>query len=281
MTDRNSTLLRAVQQLDPQANPDPVDSEALLARVRRAIADAPEEMPDLAPRPVPRTTRRVVAGAAAAILLGAAVYTVANPDQPPAYASWTPTPTELTAPVAAERAAECPDVELLQEPADDGGVDVTEIPLTLHLAEERGDYTFAVSSGVGAQGESAYSVCLIEPDRTTAQGAILPADAVVAPSAPDAVVVLNDSVDWSVASEDDAITYVFGTAGTDVTAIDVHTDSGSFAHASLADGWWAVWFPGDVDLSTDLTVTTSDGTTREAAAVPSSSDETADPEDSD
>jgi hypothetical protein len=281
MTDRNSTLLRAVQQLDPQADPDPVDSEALLVRVRLAIADAPEEMPDLAPRPVPRTTRRVVAGAAAAILLGAAVYTVANPGQPPAYASWTPTPTELTAPVAAERASECPDVELLQEPGDDGGAEVTEIPLTMHLAEQRGDYTFAVSSGVGEQGESAYSVCLVEPDRTTAQGEVIPANATVAPPASDEVVVLNDSVDWSVSSEEDAITYLIGTAGTDVTAVDVHTDSGSFAHASLADGWWAVWFPGDVDLTTDLSVTTSDGTTREVAAVPGTSGDISDPEETD
>ncbi|MBZ2196078.1 hypothetical protein [Occultella gossypii] len=282
MTDRNSTLLRAVQQLDPQANPDPVDSEALLARVRLAIADAPAEMPDLAPRQVPRTTRRVVVGAAAAILLGAAVYTVANPGQPPAYASWTPTPTELTAPVAAERAAECPTVEVMQGPPEDP-TDMTDIPLTLHLAEQRGDYTFAVSSGVSEDGEPAYSVCLVDANSgiTTAQGAILPADSAVAPSSADGVEVFNDSVDWSVTSEEDAITYVFGTAGTDVTAVDVHTDSGSFAHASLADGWWAVWFPGDVDLTTDLTVTTSDGTTREVAAVPSTSDDTADPEDTD
>ncbi|TDE97237.1 hypothetical protein EXU48_03230 [Occultella glacieicola] len=279
MSDNNSTLLRAVQQLDPQANPDPVDSDALLARVRLAIADAPAEMPDLAPRPVPRTTRRVVVGAAATILLGAAVYTVANPAQPPAYASWTPTPTELTAPVAAERAVECPTVEVMQGPPEDP-TDMTDIPLTMNLAEERGDYTFAVSSGVGAEGESAYSVCLIEPDRITAQGEVLPADALTPPAASD-VVVLNSSIDWSVSSEEDAITYLVGTAGADVTGIDVNAVAGSFAHASLADGWWAVWFPGDVDLTTDLTVTTSDGTTREVAAVPGSSDDTGDPEDTD
>lgn len=277
MNDSRSTLLEAVQLLDPERSRPPalVDADALLARIRGLVAAEPEPAaPDAAtPSHQPRSKRGYAVGAAALTLAVAAAITVANLGTPTAYASWTPTPTELAD--AATVAQSCPQTIVAQGPASDP-TDFTEVPLSPVLAEQRGDYTFVVS--IGDQG---YSECLVsesaEGPVATANSLLAPDRLPLVPTATDGLTVLDagDSSWGDDASEGD-ITSMVGTAGADVRAIEVTTTDGTRAKASLADGWWALWFPGSVDIGATITVTTADGATHQvevaaAALLPGSS----------
>ena len=265
MNDSRSTLLEAVQLLDPERSRPPalVDADALLARIRGLVAAEPEPAaPDAAtPSHQPRSKRGYAVGAAALTLAVAAAITVANLGIPTAY--------------AATVAQSCPQTIVAQGPASDP-TDFTEVPLSPVLAEQRGDYTFVVS--IGDQG---YSECLVsesaEGPVATANSLLAPDRLPLVPTATDGLTVLDagDSSWGDDASEGD-ITSMVGTAGADVRAIEVTTTDGTRAEASLADGWWALWFPGSVDIGATITVTTADGATHQvevaaAALLPGSS----------
>src|SRR5699024_11327120 len=104
----------------------------------RFAAEAGSVRPtDVVQQPISRPTRRILAGAAAAVLLMVGVYTLSPQQTPEAYAGWTATPTELAAAELGDTAQMCPPPEI---PGDGETVDVTPI-----LAEQRGDYRLMLS----------------------------------------------------------------------------------------------------------------------------------------
>ncbi len=259
-----STLLRAVKTLNPVPHGEVPASSDLRAEIRSRIeagADAVRPA-DVVPRPIPRPTRRILAGAAAAVLLMVGVYTLSPQHTPEAYASWTAAGTELAPAALSELADLCPSTQVQID--DDETVDVTPI-----LAERRGDYRMRLAvSDVG------YQWCFVMPDpasadgvRRGAEGLSWPADRSPVPAQADEVALVQ-SDSYRPFPDLGPLTMAIGTAGADVTGVRVTTADGSFADATVADGWWIVWFPGEVQLGDTMTVTTSDGQQTEVDATP-------------
>lgn len=259
----DSTLLRAVKTL----NPAPVDqeptSDALREEIRARIAAEGDTVPsaDVVPRPISRPTRRILAGAAAAVLLLVGVFTLSPQDPPEAYASWTATPTEF-APAALDDMAEvCPPPEI---PRGQEAVEATPI-----IAEQRGDYRMRL-----AVADAGYQWCFVMPDpdaeggvQRGAESVAWPAEQSIEPESSGGVTLL-DSGSHEPFPDLGPLTMAIGTAGSEVTDVRVSTAGGSFADATVADGWWIVWFPGEVEFGESVTVTTTDG---EQSQVPAES----------
>lgn len=259
----DSTLLRAIGSLDPQTehSQTPDDSDRLLTDIRARIAADAEHTPaaEVVPRPIPRRTRRIMAGAAAAVLIGVGIVTVGSQQTQEAYASWTPTPTELRVADVAEMSDLC--TAPLPEPGTAGAPGPHLTPV---LAEARGEYELLVSV---AQ-DSTFSVCFGFPgDDAVREAASLPDGESFADPAPDGAQVIGSAA-WAPLPDHGKVTYAFGSAGADVQEIAVSTASGSFAEASISEGWWVVWFPGEVRFGDTLTVTTADGSSHQVAFDP-------------
>lgn len=242
-------LLDAVRGLDPAAGAPELDGEAMLARIHeRARGARPADVAHLVPRARSRPARRLAMGAAAlsAIVAIALVLTLTQGGGQ-AYASWVAQPTLVPAEAAAEM---CPEAEI-------GDPDEPPTPIEPVLAERRGSYTFVLLSGEGVFTECLISRAGDEPF-SVAQGAW--------PSDPDAfeigsapALVLTPGESWFPEGGEGPVTTVIGLAGHDITGVRVTTTDGVSADAAIVDGWWSVWFPGDVEISDDLVLTTPEG----------------------
>ncbi len=254
-----STLLRRVGALNPpQADVPEADSRALLQRVNTRIADGAtsrEEARRLTPYQPPVATRRILAGAAAAALVAVGALTVSNYDSAPAYAGWTSTPTGVASTDIGVMAQICP-------PEIPGpGPDVEMIPVTPLLAEERGPYRMMLSLGES----DAYQVCLTLPDDESdpgyypvAMGSVPGSGTVTWPDDEDGALLLEANT-YTPPITSDPVTLAVGTVGSAVEALTVHTADGSFVEATVMDGWWIVWIPGEVAIGDTASVVTDDG----------------------
>lgn len=239
-------LLDAVRGLDPAAGSPEIDSDAMLARIRsRARGARPGDVAHLVPRARSRPARRIAMGAAAlsAITAIALVLTLVQ-GGPQAYASWVAQPTLVSADTAG---AMCP--------AEDPGP--PPIPLEPVLAERRGEYTFVVLAG-----ENVFWECLI----STAGDELYIAAQGAESASPDALelgaaptLVLNPGEPWAPQDGEGPVTTVMGLASDGVTGVRVTTTDGVSAEAAVVDGWWSVWFPGEVEIADDLVVSTPAG----------------------
>lgn len=238
-------LLDAVRGLDPAAAGPEIDGEAMLARIREEV-HSPErsDVAHLLPAPQSRPARRIAMGAAALAFVTVVALALTLMRGPEAYASWVASPTLVP---AAEAAADCPDTE----------IGPPEIPLEPVLAERRGSYTFVVLTGDGV-----FVECLVSTARNNlfvvTQGTEPPSDADldlgVAPA-----LVLNPGSVWFEEGREGPVTTVLGLAAADVTEIRVSTTEGVTAEAAIADGWWSVWFPGEVEIADTLVIVTAEG----------------------
>lgn len=256
-----SPMMAELADLDPARDlrapgrPDDDALQAILGTARRAT-------------PMRRPARpAVLAGAAAAgvvAVAGAAV--VWWPAPQAAYASWTAVPSAVTPAAAETDAQQCETVAHgIAEGAD--GPHVEDVPISPVLAERRGDYTYVLLAGDGAAGE-----CLVT---TQASGAtdVVGADAVLAsvpdePAAREVSTAEAGTASWSEGDTGDgALTSAYGRAGTDVASVSLVTTAGERVEATVQDGWWAVWAPGEASLRTTAELTFSDGATAEVTVA--------------
>ncbi|QOR72021.1 hypothetical protein IM660_07205 [Ruania alkalisoli] len=255
-----STLLRAVGALKPsERDVSESESRALLEQVNLRISEgatSAEEARRLTPYQPPVATRRLLAGAAATALVAVGAITVSNYDTAPAYAGWTSTPTEIASSDVDVMAQICP-------PEIPGpGPDAEMIPVSPLLAEERGPYRMMLSLGDG----DSYQVCLTLPDEDSSQGyypvamGSVPGPGNVTWPAEDDGALLLDAGTYTPPINSDPVTLAVGTAGSDVEALTLHTSEGSFVEATVMDGWWIVWIPGEVSIGDSASVVTSEGT---------------------
>jgi len=241
-------LLDAVRGLDPAATAPEIDGDAMLARIRQERYEAGQaDVTHLLPPARSRPARRLAMGAAALVLVTVVALALTLTQRgPQAYASWAAEPTLVPTSQAAEL---CPTVE--PGPPD--------VPIEPVLAEQRGSYTFVVLTGEGV-----FSECLVstagEDLFVMAQGTT-PGDPAAFDLGEAPVLVLDPGVSWGSEGGEGPITTVVGLAADDITAITVSTTDGVRAEASLEGGWWSVWFPGEVEVSDDLVLTTPDGET--------------------
>jgi hypothetical protein len=241
-------LLDAVTSLDPARDGAPLDPDAMLARISAEVDATDDDVSHLVPRRASGAARRVAMGAAALTALVVGVVVLQQAGQQDAYATWTATPT-LVEPD--ELAGRCPTSEL--------GPDMsTQIPLDPVLADQRGSYTFVVLAGDGVFSECLVSTATEEPF-VIAQGTVPPAGSELDPGAAP-ILVLDPGDTWGAEGGEGVITTVVGVAMDDVTAVTITAEDGTTARAAVENGWWSVWFPGEVDIDEDVVITTSDGT---------------------
>src|SRR5699024_3414625 len=120
------------------------------------------------------------------------------------------------------------------------------------LAEARGDYEVLVLVAE----RSTYCVCFSLPGGDAIPVATyLPTGTTFEDPVSREAHLINAAT-WQPLPDQGEMTYAFGSAGEEVTGISLSTENGSFAEASNSDGWWVVWFPGEVSFAGTMTVTT-------------------------
>lgn len=256
-----SPMMVELADLDPARDlrapgrPDDEALQAILGTARRAT-------------PIRRSPRpAVLAGAAAAAVVAVAgVATVWWPTSPVAFASWTAVPAGVTPAEQAARAASCDSVAHgIAE--DEDGPHVEDVPISPVLAEQRGDYTYVLLTGEGAVGECLVTVQASGASEVVGGDAVL-RSAPAAQGARDVTTVQTGTASWSEGETGDgALTSAFGRAGADVASVELALTSGERVRATVSDGWWAVWAPGEASLRTTAEVTFTDGATAEVAVA--------------
>lgn len=208
--------------------------------------------------PVQRKAPRRIALAtlATASLAGASLL------MPGAYADWTPLPTELSAAESEAIGADC--VGYLQEGTQIEG------NLGAVLAERRGSWDLSVVIG----DDGSYGHCLLS--ERGGGGGVSPDGIGEAPAA-DSLTVLGegsqalDTSLWESGPKAEGHQLLYGRAG-QLTSLVLHTERSGDVTATVADGWWAAWWPISnigPNLTYDdtpvvgATLTTADGRTRE------------------
>ena len=211
-------------------------------------------------RRAPRPALVASAAAAAVVAVAVGVTLTSSLGSPPAYASWTPEPADLSRAAATQAAEPCGTSAHEITDGPDGPA-VTEVPVRPVLTEVRGEYTYVVLAG-----DDAVTECFVTTPADGAQD-VVTSDAVVAagpaaPGARDVTTLQAGTASWSESSTGDgALTSAFGRAGAEVESIELTTDDGQVVRASLDDGWWAAWAPGASSLPPTADVTFTDGST--------------------
>ncbi|GAB3426180.1 hypothetical protein [Flindersiella endophytica] len=254
--------LHTLRTLDPAGGSVDVHGDRAQADLRRILATDPtlRTQPDRAGRRARRTrwARRVVlaSGVAAAVASVAILLPSAfGGDQ--AFATWTGTPTAMSASERTKAAAACRDQQGSGSPEYRDALSSA----TTAIAERRGDWTLVTLAGPG--GFSA--LCITDEGRPFFReyfgsiGSTPPADR------PDrrglsATVLGTGSLDGRYLS------VVAGPAGSDVTGVRYASPSRGEVTATVAGGQFALWLPGTEleSASRDgaaLQVTYRDGTT--------------------
>ncbi|MBM7515907.1 hypothetical protein [Nocardioides nitrophenolicus] len=231
MTDDLLTLLRSLDPADPPAGvAGGVDARAE-ADLARILATAP----DRAPR---RRPTRVVGATAAAVTVvaGGVVLAPSVVGGDAAFATWSPHPREVVGTAArADAAGTCRD-HLADASAVDGAGLARAVPA---IAERRGDWTLVLLSGAGGFS----GLCITDDSRRLFDdliGSVGTAD-VPAPGARGLI-----ATDLGTGSLDAGeLSLVAGLAGDDVVGVAYESAAHGRVEASLGEGRFALWFPGD------------------------------------
>jgi hypothetical protein len=246
----NSTTTRLLRDLDaaehelsPAQHHRAADT---LARVLASGRDTPTPalVPDRTKRRPPR--RLLMAGGVVAAVTAAVVVVPIVTGGNEAFASWSPTPTELR---GNDRAAALEACLVLEssgggELALDAGAGGTVL-----VAEARGGWNYVAFAAAGASGRDLQGSCLFpdglladpQPGKGGFFGNLDPVED-LGDVQPGRAVVQED-IYGAGAVDDEAFVYAEGRAGDDVTGIEVTTPGGQRVDASLENGHWAAWWP--------------------------------------
>ncbi len=266
----DSEITRTLRQMDA-ADPeiDQTQRPRAVATLEQILATDPD-VPAPNTVPVPARRRRLprllVASGVAAAAAVVAVPLVTGGSE--AFATWSRTPVELTGP---ERAAA---VDACMKLQADGRGELAFDPAaaaSVLVAEARGGWSYVVFTVPARSGSRLQGSCLL-PDDLVAEprpgeggffGSLHGADETAGPAPRREAIREDESGVGSV--DDEFFAYVEGRVGSDVTGIEVLTPNGLRVEASIDNGRWAAWWPGDEDypkLSAAPTfrVTLRDGT---------------------
>lgn len=263
MEGTEATLMARVKALDPARNAPLAEPEQTDQTLRWVLAQ-PRDMSGSSAsrsrllRPVAALTTAVAVGLVAVVV---ALWPSSGES---AYASWVPIPTELDEEAVAASADQCGRQVTLATTRGHGQPAFEVEPV---LAEERGELAFIL-----LEGEHTYMECVVvggtEGDDWDAVVSVVHGgvgdgspDEIPAPyeGDTDITVLSTGSEPWAGHADEGDITSAYGLAGPDVESIEVMTSDGARAQATVDNGWWAVWFPGDSPIDKRVTVTTTDG----------------------
>lgn len=210
-------------------------------------------------------TRALPIAAAAAAL---AVFSPSLYSDDSAFASWTAQPAAPAADDVAQAGRACSEFWM------DSGFDGPLPDLTVALAEQRGDWTYTVMTTSDGQ----FVDCMMQLDRglignllgvqfSRGGGGLtqLPTE----PPAPDQI---EAATFGGVGGDSDmAVMSTSGRAGAQVRSVVAHTPTTGDVQATVRDGFWAAWWPAEMDGAEwpemdglSFTVTLRDGSTFEA-----------------
>ncbi|NIZ91670.1 hypothetical protein [Kineococcus rubinsiae] len=233
-------------------------------RVGRRVPAGPGHGPGRAPTRAPRAAGRrrwvaagvAVAGAVVALNVAGSVVPSA---QKSAFASWTASPQPQSASQELDRATACATAWAADEPTR------RPRPVTAD------DVLLSDRRGPGAITLVRIGVDVVECQTMREGGGV--SSATLTPTAqtrrpaPGGAVV--DFIGYA-GDEDPATVYSFATGrvGAGVDGVDVVTEDGRTVHASLRQGWWVAWWPGEQHVGpvpvheSDIVVRTAAGETR-------------------
>ncbi|HEX6339272.1 MAG TPA: hypothetical protein VFZ85_20120 [Jiangellaceae bacterium] len=237
---RNSEMFATLRTLDPaDPNVDPHSPRAR-ATLERILTIEPGQHADH--RPVKARSRRgirvAVAASATAVTAAAAVVilpSLTTGDR--AFASWTATPSGLSAQAAADAAASCRDAQL-----DGPGENfVNELRAAdAAIAERRGEWTLVALSG--SDGFSA--LCITDESTSLFRDWIgsIGTPANYSPPDPRDVVATDLGAGSARAGE---LSVAAGYAGSDVAGVVYQSAGRGAVEATVSGGRFALWLPGD------------------------------------
>ena len=236
---RTTDMLATLRTLDPaDADADPRNPRARAELERILTVDPTPSQDDTAVKAPPRRGLRLAAAAATVATAAAAFFIVpslVNGDR--AFASWTATPTGLSAQAAADAAAWCRDAQL-DGPGAAYRDDLRRADTA--IAERRGVWTLVTLAG--ANGFAA--LCVTDESTTLFRdwfGSVgTPADR--ATPGPREVVATDLGTGAADAGE---LSIAAGYAGEDVTGVTYYSADHGPVAATVSGGHFALWLPGD------------------------------------
>jgi hypothetical protein len=190
----------------------------------------------------------------------------------PAFATWTATPETLSAEELAMRIDRCP--EQFPSPEGDGP------ELSPMLVDVRGNYTIVIRAD-----HQQFLQCYEEIDPATGVQRIGTSEAGpdvftdvldnaskrgLAPLSSQGISTESNGVtSWgNVVDSHGAVAIAFGRVGDDVAAVQAAMPDGRVVSASVDNGWWILWVPGDQPLPDTATITRADGSQAEVSIRP-------------
>jgi hypothetical protein len=229
-------------------------AQALLQR----IVDTPRTVSRASSTPARRRRRVARPTVAVASLALAAVAAVAVPglfsthrSDGEAFASWTPHPTLITGTQAADIQRSCHDAYPTPGDAERAA-----------FTERRGNFTLSLVATDHAIGSCFYPDESLAPNSNVEGAASWSAFDSTSPLGPDEVQALRGG-EWT--GSEGTYTTSVGRIGSDVTAVAITAAGGPTTTATVRDGYYIAWWPGDADQSLEVSITLRSGDTRTQA----------------
>ncbi len=256
-------------------------NDTLESQLRETLAARADEVPVSAVRRVrnrdyrPRTRdlRPPVAGGAlaCAAVAGGLAVTLGLSHPSPAFAGWKAHPTSAKRNEVSDAGSSC--IAKLQampgsaaDRAAAGKAGAPTLPplssMSQVLSDTRGPFTFIVYANSEA---TASAACFDAPGFTSASEMRAPTPMTVARNGMSVVRQAH------AVNQGGGYTFIEGQAGSGVSAVTLNLSDGSTVQATVQNGWFAAWWPGNADAPT-ASLTTATGTitaTLPAADLPS------------
>lgn len=254
------TALRSLDPADRHVDPTTgrahADLHTILATTATPVPGTVTPLRHRQARPVRRVA---LAGAAAAALTAALVTLPALTGGDPAFATWTATPTPVPAQQQPQAAADC-----RARLTDGAGAEyATELTTaTIAVAESRGAWTTALLTGPGGF----TALCITDStDHLFDDGMIGSIGVATHSTTLDPRDLTATDLGAGTINNND-ISLAAGRAGADITAVQYHSPTHGTVTASLSNGHFALWLPGNEleNASSNglpVEVTYGDGTT--------------------
>lgn len=258
-----STLATLVRTLDPAGPADgelgKESGERARTDLARILATNPNTLtaqPDRNRR-APRVRRPVLAATAVAATATAFVTLPAITRGDAAFATWIASPSALTVTQSAEVAQDCRDTQ------ESGSTAYATQLKAAHpvVADRRGEWTTVVL----ATGDGFSALCVTDGSSGLPGGWFTDmfGSIGVTETAPHARELIATDLGTGTISAGD-LSLIAGRAGADIVSVTYHSSQHGDVHATVTDGWFALWFPGDelIDAGRDgaeVRVTYQDG----------------------
>ncbi|MBU2697776.1 hypothetical protein [Pimelobacter sp. 30-1] len=228
MTDDLMTLVRSLDPADPAAAVPTGEGVRARADLARILATDP------LPAPRRRPARVLVAAAAAvAVVATGVVLTPSVIGGDAAFATWRPLPQNVVGTARTEAADRCRD-----ELDDTGATDALDRARPA-VAEQRGAWTLVLLSGTGGFS----GLCITDDSRRLLGDMIGSVGTADVPAPGPRGLTATDLGTGSLDAGD--LSLVAGLAGDDVVAVAYASAEHGRVEASLGEGRFALWFPGD------------------------------------